>query len=567
METAAVYARKSKASDKGESTENQISRGAALCKLRGWNHVVYEDYDYSGKTLERPAFERMMQDAKDGKIKYIICYKLDRISRSVSDFSGLITELNELDVGFVSIKENFDTSTPMGRAMMMITAVFAQLERETIVERVKDNMVDRFKSGKWNGGVVPFGYEADRKSIIVNGKTKNVTDLIPNEKECAIIKQLFDWYVKDDLSMRKIAHTANSSEYGFTTRAGVGWSPTKASRIIKNALYCIADKDAYDYFKNHTKMQIVSDEKDFTGEYGLMFYNRRKPHKKSTRVRSEDEWYVGIGSHKGVVPGEIYAKAQLKLKRNISTAPRSSQSTRSPLSGLVRCDKCGHAMALVASPKANDISKGYFLYFKCRVRNDRSEELCDNEVSMRADYLEELIVNHIKQLYNDEHYINELLDNSAQEVDDKRIPLMARQNKIDSEIKTTEREMDNLVTALTKGTLPEFLIKKKYKELEDKKNSLLHELNKIQYELQTNSIESINIETARYHLKQFTTLYEFLDIEEKKKLLKSIVREINIYNGVVELTLYFSATSYTSSSDLVSHAHGLRANIKFTEAG
>ena len=106
MPTAAIYVRKSKATEKGESIENQINRGKALCQLRGWDYIVYEDYDVSGKTLERPGFERMMRDIRSGKINYVVCYKLDRISRSVNDFSNLIEELNSLDVGFICIKDN-----------------------------------------------------------------------------------------------------------------------------------------------------------------------------------------------------------------------------------------------------------------------------------------------------------------------------------------------------------------------------------------------------------------------------------------------------------------------------
>ena len=130
----AIYSRKSKFTGKGESIGNQIE----LCReyIRA-NHgqvdadaaAVYEDEGFSGGNLERPAFKRMLRAARERKFKAVVVYRLDRISRNISDFSGLIEELSRLDIAFVSIKEQFDTGTPMGRAMMYIASVFSQLER------------------------------------------------------------------------------------------------------------------------------------------------------------------------------------------------------------------------------------------------------------------------------------------------------------------------------------------------------------------------------------------------------------------------------------------------------
>ena len=136
-DSIAIYSRKSKFTGKGESIGNQIE----LCKEYIRAHygddalehlVVYEDEGFSGGNLNRPDFKKMMAAAKERKFKAIIVYRLDRISRNISDFSSLIEELARLDVAFVSIKEQFDTGSPMGRAMMYIASVFSQLERETI---------------------------------------------------------------------------------------------------------------------------------------------------------------------------------------------------------------------------------------------------------------------------------------------------------------------------------------------------------------------------------------------------------------------------------------------------
>ena len=130
----AIYSRKSKFTAKGESIENQIE----MCKeyidqhfnsIKNIEISVYEDEGFSGKNTERPQFQKMMLDTHEKPFDYIVCYRLDRISRNVSDFSALIEELKEYKTSFICIKEQFDTSTPMGRAMMYIASVFAQLER------------------------------------------------------------------------------------------------------------------------------------------------------------------------------------------------------------------------------------------------------------------------------------------------------------------------------------------------------------------------------------------------------------------------------------------------------
>lgn len=142
---AAIYSRKSVKSETGDSIENQ----AALCRQYIEHHwpqaeiEVYEDEGFSGATLHRPQFAALMEAVQAGRVDMLVCYRLDRVSRSVTDFAALIETLNRRQVSFVCIREQFDTATPMGKAMLYIASVFAQLERETIAERVSDNMQDR----------------------------------------------------------------------------------------------------------------------------------------------------------------------------------------------------------------------------------------------------------------------------------------------------------------------------------------------------------------------------------------------------------------------------------------
>lgn len=118
--------------------------------------IVFEDEGFSGGTTDRPHFQEMLNLIKSNGFNILICYRLDRISRNIADFTSLINELSKHNIDFISLKEQFDTRTPMGRAMMYIASVFAQLEREVIAERIRDNLLELAKTGTWLGGDPPL---------------------------------------------------------------------------------------------------------------------------------------------------------------------------------------------------------------------------------------------------------------------------------------------------------------------------------------------------------------------------------------------------------------------------
>lgn len=152
----AIYARQSVDKKDSISIESQIE----FCKyeLKGGNCKEYKDKGYSGKNTERPQFQQLMRDIESGLVRKVVVYKLDRISRSILDFAKMMDFFQKYEVEFVSSTEKFDTSTPMGRAMLNICIVFAQLERETIQKRVQDAWYSRCQRGFKMGGKTPTGF-------------------------------------------------------------------------------------------------------------------------------------------------------------------------------------------------------------------------------------------------------------------------------------------------------------------------------------------------------------------------------------------------------------------------
>lgn len=536
--TAAIYTRKSRATEKGESIENQIARCIALCNYKGWGYTVYVDYDYSGKDTDRPDFFEMMKKVKNGDFNFVVVYHIYRFARNMKDFTVLMDEFKDLEVGFTSISQDFDTSTPTGRAAMYMTAVFGQLGREDTAMQVRDNMIYLAEKGRWNGGPVPYGFITRTELIEYRndeGK-KKVTYLEINEEESKVVKEFYEWYLASGGSVRTVTTKAN--ELGYKTKNGALWAHNQVSRILQNPLYCIADEYSYNYFKNNTEVNIVDDKEKYNGENGLMYYNRRRQYKKTSRLRDESEWILSIGEHKGFIPGETFVRVQLKLSNNKSIAPRTNQGIRSTLVGLVKCARCGSSMAVFAGKKSSDISKGYYHYFRCLTREQKARVLCDNS-NVRADLLEDLVIRHITGLLQNENSFKTILKATNEEIKDNRSPLITKKNKLQKEFNSIDEEINNLVDALSKNILPELVIKRKYKDLETKKVELRNELEKINFELNNNDVEIYDLETVTRFIKDFKNTYEYLEFEEKKKLLNSIVKEVLVDKNKIKLTLYF----------------------------
>lgn len=190
LKKAALYVRVSTEgqAEEGYSIEAQKKLLEAWCVSKEIEcFEFYIDPGYSGSNLDRPAVSAMLSDAVDGKLSHVVVYKLDRLSRSQKDTLYIIEDvLNKHGVDFVSLSENMDTSTPIGRAMLGIISAFAQLERETIKIRTRMGMRERVKSGLWmGGGKIPFGYDYDSDKGI----------LVPNE-DAETVREMYRLFLQ-----------------------------------------------------------------------------------------------------------------------------------------------------------------------------------------------------------------------------------------------------------------------------------------------------------------------------------------------------------------------------------
>lgn len=216
MISCAIYTRKSTSEGlDGEFTTLDNQRDAALSyiasqKSLGWTALLnlYDDGGFTGANMDRPALRRLLDDIKAGLINCVVVYKVDRLSRSLTDFAKLLEFFEAHNVTFVSVTQHFNTQNSMGRLTLNILLSFAQFEREMISERTKDKMAAARKKGHWVGGPPVLGYDVDKAT-----KT-----LVINRAEAALVREIFRLYV-EKRSLMDVANTLN--ERGLLTKRHV----------------------------------------------------------------------------------------------------------------------------------------------------------------------------------------------------------------------------------------------------------------------------------------------------------------------------------------------------------
>lgn len=488
--------------------------------------TVYEDEGFSAKNTDRPQFKQMLIDIKLKKPNYVVCYRLDRISRNVSDFSSLIEELNDRSISFICIKEEFDTSKPMGKAMMYIASVFAQLERETIAERVRDNMLMLARTGRWLGGTTPTGYSSEKtQEIILDGKIKTSCQLKDVPEELLVIDIMY----KKLLELRSISGVSKFLiRKNIKSRSGKFYSLLGIKEILQNPVYCIADKDSMEYFIEQNS-DVCFEEKDCKSNYGLLSYNKRDYRKKNAPRLPKDKWIIAIGKHKGRIPGKQWVEVQNIIESNIPTGKKPSKmhNDYSLLSGLIYCNKCGSRM-FAKNRTGRGANKETFDYI-CNNKLRGNVQLCDcqNINGLLADdTVCEYLINYTN--VNSEIYsiLNKRKNQTKESLDN---PITS----IEEKIKKLNTEMDNLINTLSTNNLGEAFIQrinvriteidKEITELSNNKKYLEKDLNALNnQELQYDVI--INL------LSSLKNNYKTLSIYDKRTLIKMIVQKI-IWDG------------------------------------
>lgn len=263
------------------SIPEQIDRMKKYCDAKDWMvYKIYTDSVYSGSNMDRPGLQEMIKDCENGKLDMVLVYKLDRLSRSQKDTMYLIEDVFEKNgVGFTSMTENFDTSTPHGKFIVGILAVFSQLERSRITERTMSGKDGRAKEGKWHGGKwIPIGYDYDGMLWI-------------NEYEAMQVKEIADLFLKRT-PVRTIERLM--TEKGYKHKHGK-WDAKTIRRVLSNPV-----------------------------NIGM--------------IKNRDKWYKGI--HDPILDQKTFDAIQ-KLMKERREQYGTTRSHQTLLGGLLYCKNCG----------------------------------------------------------------------------------------------------------------------------------------------------------------------------------------------------------------------------------
>ena len=537
-----IYSRKSKFTGKGESVENQIE----LCKeyiLRNYPDAnekdifVFEDEGFSGKSLDRPRFKKMMAEHKRNPANFIVVYRLDRISRNVSDFSGLMDMFQNTKTNFISINEKFDTSTPMGRAMINIAAVFAQLERETIAERVRDNMVMLARTGRWLGGRTPIGYDSERvQNIDFEGKSRSSYKLIPNIEEESVIRLIFRLFLEIQ-SLTGVEKKLFAQ--GITPRSG-NFNAMMIKNIITHPVYCIADSVSYKYLAENG-CDLCFDENEIGGKYGYSTYNRTKSMNSlgTKRARADkSEWIISLGKHMGLIKGEEWVRANRIIDGNKpSSRSRKVHSQTALLSGILRCGICGCAMRpkTVTYYKSGD--KDNIFDYMCELK-ERSGRIKCNCRNIHGNDLDGAIRNMLFEFDEEDNVTAERFKRLYADTDTKSDSKADEIIRLEKTIAEKERMIGNLVISMAKSSddnvvkYAEEQISKFDKEINDIKEELgKHRNNELLSEAVNHSVN--NKKDAILALKRD---WDNLSVPERRELLKMFIdRIVWNSNGAIDI--------------------------------
>lgn len=525
--TIGIYARKSKFVLGSESVSTQVKLCREHCErlFPDAQFIIYDsDEGYSGKNTDRPDFHRLVADIKSHAIQAVCVYRLDRISRSTSDFCQLLDLFQRYRVSFISLRENFDTTTPMGRAMIFMSSCFSQLERETLAERVRDNVYELAKTGRWLGGQTPTGFNTTTQDT--QGKRAFVI-LEPFQEELATVCQIYALFQSLGSLSKLYAHCLT---HNLRSRNGVEFSRTTLRLILTNPVYCVADAAAFAWFSTHP-CQLCADESDFDGIHGLMPFNRTHKDGSYTLSKPHEEWIIAIGAHPGTIPGAQWVRVQQMLAQNkeLGKAWQSARTETALLSGIVRCAHCGSPMRPKVYGKPLPDGSRRFHYI-CTRKIDTRGELCSMDNAPGND-LDHLVISHLASVSSAASFSQgstaAILTGAASSADiDQQI------SSLEKSISASQRKIDNLISAIAEGA-PPALRDRLYTQIDalqqaiEKDQQTIAGLTSAQLDAQGQQALASHVQSlfSAFDQSFFANTYD-----ERRRLIRSVVDEV-IWDG------------------------------------
>ncbi|OGS08283.1 MAG: hypothetical protein A2270_10655 [Elusimicrobia bacterium RIFOXYA12_FULL_51_18] len=460
-------------------------------KSNGWEECqeAFDDPAESGKSLKRPAMQRLLKRIAEGKVDGVIVYKIDRLTRNSKDFHGLLELFEKHDVAFVSATESIDTKSPQGRLMTAIMIQFAQYDRELDVLRSQDFHLARAKKGLWSGGWHPLGYDIKEKMLVVN------------EKEAELVNRIFNMYVKYHSTMR-VAQELN--QLGF-----------------RRKLYKIKTGKTYG-------------GKPFDMD-GVLTILQQKAYMGSIQNTRTKQAFPG--QHKPIINPELFAEVQeLLLSRNHRGGEVHFAVNKHGflLKGLLSCGECGNA---IVPTFGNKKGKAH-LYYKCLSGSNGLPHNCAI-TPLGARKLEAYIVENIAAIGWDRPFLESVVTKTQQKAKECLTPLAKDRQVIEGQLKTIQGELRQLVNLVKAGSASAE-VADEIQHLEEAKKDLAGRILKIEA-LTSHSLKAVyDVDVIQGTFQRFAIFINRLPVELQIKAIRLLVERITIFKDHVVVKIFES---------------------------
>lgn len=472
-------------SAEGYSIDGQINQIKEYCNFHHFEvKDIYADRGISGKSMNRPALQRMLHDANKGHIDCVMVYKTNRLARNTSDLLKIVEDLHKQNVEFFSLSERMEVNTSSGKLMLQILASFSEFERNTILENIYTGQHQRALEGYYQGNL-PLGY---------NNIPDNKKDLMINQHEANIVKYIFESYAKGH-GYRKIANALNHK--GYVTKKGNPFSISAVTYILSNPFYI-----------------------------GKIQFAKYKDWNDKRRKGLNDKPVIAEGKHTPIISQSLWDKVQAR-KKQVSEKPQVHGKGTNILTGLISCPQCSASMS--ASTTVNTLKDGTkkrIRYYSCSNFRNKGSKVCSAN-SVRADVIEKYVMDQILEIVKSDKVIKQVVErvNQEHQIDTSALnhDIAYKQQQYDE----VQIKLDNLIKTLEDNPDLTSVLKNTIHQYEKQLNDITTQINQLK--------QQQNQEKPSYDTKQIAALLqrifqniEFMDKSQLKALYLTVIDRIDI---------------------------------------
>ncbi|HEA4362948.1 TPA: recombinase family protein [Staphylococcus aureus] len=469
----------------GYSIEGQITQIEQYCQFNGYELVdIYADRGISGKSMNRPELQRMLNDAKNGKLDCVMVYKTNRLARNTSDLLTIVEELHRQNVEFFSLSERMEVKNSTGKLMLQILASFSEFERNTILENIYNGQHQRALEGYYQGNL-PLGY---------NNIPDNKKELMINQHEANIVKYIFESYAKGH-GYRKIANALNHK--GYVTKKGNPFSISAVTYILSNPFYI-----------------------------GKIQFAKYKDWNDKRRKGLNDKPVIAKGKHAPIIGKDLWDKVQAR-KKQVSEKPQVHGKGTNLLTGIIHCPQCGAPMA--ASNTTNTLKDGTkkrIRYYSCSNFRNKGSKICSAN-SVRADVIEKYVMDQILEIVKSDKVLKRVVERVNQE---NQIDVAALNHDIaykQQQFDEINTKLKNLIQTIEDNPDLTSALKPTIHQYETQLNDITNQMNQLK--------QQQNQEKPSYDTKQIAALLqrifqniESMDKSQLKALYLTVIDRIDI---------------------------------------